>query len=426
MRSGPLQTTAGTDRPIRLAPLSPARARRAPARLALAALTTLGLGVLPLLGACASDDATTAPDTTDTQNATPVAGDATSTTSTTATTAPAPTPAAPAEPVNPWTTLGYRLAWTGFTATPKGGTVQAAGLVGSMLVVGDSRGVVSALSTGGGELRWGTGVASSSMTFRHITTDGTSVLALTDGKLFVIDPRTGEELRAQRLDRSASTSAVALGDALIYGTPTGFAVAHRFTNGLPAWAQAVGGPVSVDPVAVGTSGVALASETGGVVIVDRYGTSLGRRQLYGAAAGLAANADVLFVASRDQSLYALDRIGASVRWQLRTDTPLVFGPTAHDGRVYQALPNVGLAAIDASTGQRLWTCPDVNGRVIAIRKGRLIAFDGSKAWTIDAARGEVVDSVELPKVLSLLPDAFVDGNIYAIEASGRISKFSAR
>lgn len=331
-------------------------------------------------------------------------------------------------PADPWARLGYRVSWVGYTATPRGHTVSTINVLGPLVSVTDSSGTVSGLSTGGGDLQWATQVGTPASQFVVSLTDGAGTILVVDGlRLSFLEARTGFLQRTQRMDRTASNVPVSVADALVYGTPDGFVTAHRVTNGIPAWTYLVGGPVSRAVVPLGPGVVGAVSDSGNVLIVDAQGRSLGRQKLFGGpGAELASSDDLLFVASRDQSLYAIERAGAGIRWRLQTEHPLTWAPTFHDGVVYCATRAAGLLALDARTGQRRWAAEGISGSVIGRRGQRLIVWNGLDCWLLDIDRGDVIEHVTLPGLSHLLTDAFDSGNLYAVEPSGRISRYQPR
>jgi outer membrane protein assembly factor BamB len=143
----------------------------------------------------------------------------------------------------------------------------------------------------------------------------------------------------------------------------------------------------------------------------------------------AASETTLFVASRDHSLYAFSADGGVQLWQFRTDAPIEGIPTYHDGRVYCAVPRLGLTAFDAANGKPLWSLKDNTGHVVCVRNGRLVVWmpdadgkSGGQALLVDPASGDVIERAELEQVAMLRPDAFVDGNLYLVSPSGVVTK----
>jgi outer membrane protein assembly factor BamB len=133
----------------------------------------------------------------------------------------------------------------------------------------------------------------------------------------------------------------------------------------------------------------------------------------------------VFFASLDQSIYAFDLSGRQ-RWRVRTERPLTVTPTYHAGVLYAPSEDRGLRAIDALTGAELWAQPRVDGRVVAMRGGRLLVFGDAVATLLDPDTGDVVFTTPLPAVQSLHTDRFEDGYLYAVSTGGIVARFEPR
>jgi outer membrane protein assembly factor BamB len=332
-------------------------------------------------------------------------------------------------PTDPYAQLGYRQAWASFSATPAGRTVQTVDvLADGTVVVTDTGGVASGLWGGGGRLLWASNLDIPITRFLGAFDDGPRVGVVADRRVYFVDKQQQTIVAVQQLERAVSTAPLRFESALLLGSGSGFASAHNVSTGFQSWAYAVGGALNTAPVLVGSDAAAFASDSGNVLIVDaRSGRSLGRAGLYsGPAAPLAAAPDAVFVASRDRSLYALERAGAGERWRLRCDAPLRFAPVYAGGVLYCWLPGRGLSAIDPSNGQVRWSASDVSGAVVTTRGGRLVVWSAPEAVLLDAAKGTVLARVKLEDADRLLSDKATEGNLYAVSASGRVAKYQAR
>jgi outer membrane protein assembly factor BamB len=187
------------------------------------------------------------------------------------------------------------------------------------------------------------------------------------------------------------------------------------------------GAIEADPVLVGDA-IGLVSQAGDVLILDAVsGSAIGRNRIGGGpGAPLAATDDTLFVASLDQSLYAFNREGGTTRWRKRTETPLRDRPVLHEGRVYCTIPDQGLTAFDAGTGEEAWSAEGVGGYVVAVRDGRPIAWDGREAVSLDPETGQVIERARLEHVDFVLTDTLVDGTLYTVSEHGVVVRFNPR
>ncbi|NUQ52386.1 MAG: hypothetical protein HUU19_06770, partial [Phycisphaerales bacterium] len=71
-------------------------------------------------------------------------------------------------------------------------------------------------------------------------------------------------------------------------------------------------------------------------------------------------------------------------------------------------------------------CKGVAGRVVGLRAGRLLVWDGREAVTLDPARGSVIERATLEGVQGLVTDKMEDGVLYVITSSGVVAKFLPR
>lgn len=115
------------------------------------------------------------------------------------------------------------------------------------------------------------------------------------------------------------------------------------------------------------------------------------------ALGLAMANDVLYAASRDGKVYAIDPANGRTRWETKTDVELSAGPGAGDGLVVVGTNDGTVIALDAADGKQRWraklsgevlAAPLVAGDRVVVRTvdGRLRALgsaDGKEAWMVE-------------------------------------------
>jgi len=325
-----------------------------------------------------------------------------------------------------YASLGYRLDWRGFPVVAAGEHIQFLDLYDDIIVAHESAATVSILEASNGELRNSSQIASPLTRFVGNFRIGDLIVVSSDTDAAIIDAQTGEIVHRDHLDRVISTAPVFYANEKIYGTAIGHIYAHYMSPPVNAWAYDLGSPIDAELVLVGSTVVAI-SRRGDIAMLDApSGTLLARAKIFGGCeADPVAGTGMVFFASLDQSIYAFDLNGQQI-WRIRTEQPLRITPTYHDGVLFVPSADKGLRAIDANTGTQLWTQPAITGRVVAMRSGRLITWDGTTASTLDPATGDVIFSTELTEVEILKPDRFVDGNLYAVSKGGIIAKFQPR
>ncbi|MEX2219754.1 MAG: PQQ-binding-like beta-propeller repeat protein [Phycisphaerales bacterium] len=329
--------------------------------------------------------------------------------------------------------IGYRLDWWGYPMVTGSLPVRFMEPYKDIVVTLEQGSQVSILEAGTGGRRCSDQLATTHLTrFVGVVRDGERVLCASDADVYVVDPATCNLAGRQKIEKIVASEPVLFGDLLIFGTGTGELLAHMTRSGVggvKAWGFAVPGAIERRPVVIGTA-VGAVSQTGEVLFVDGgTGSLVGRSSIYGGlATDPVTDGQLMYVASLDQSIYAFSPVGASMAWRVRTSAPLRAQPTVHGGRLYVTVPGQGLTAYDTTTGQPVWTSPSFNGTVVALNKKKLVGFDRDRAEavTIDLDRGDVIERAKTPGVVMLKPDAFEDGNLYAVSGSGVVAKFQPR
>jgi len=138
------------------------------------------------------------------------------------------------------------------------------------------------------------------------------------GRLAAIDlTRKFDRARWETMTRSGISSTPTIYQNLVYFADEGGSVYAVSEDKQPAWAL----PHS-------------AFQTDGRIVAD-----------------LKADDGGVYIASMDTKLYCVETASGRLRWQYYSSQPLVESPVVTADTVYQAVPNVGVAAIDKVNGQ---------------------------------------------------------------------------
>ncbi len=107
-------------------------------------------------------------------------------------------------------------------------------------------------------------------------------------------------------------------------------------------------------------------------------------------ADLAVTADYVYAASTDRSLYCIDRKTGRRVWRERFDTPLSDPPAVVGGLVLQQVPQQGLVALDAATGQTRWRFPSPAVFLVQVDKDLYLSTgeDGRGLIRLNAETGD--------------------------------------
>lgn len=112
----------------------------------------------------------------------------------------------------------------------------------------------------------------------------------------------------------------------------------------------------------------------------------------------AIDGQMIYVASADGTVVALDKANGAVRWRQRTGQAITGGVGAAAGQVVFGTRDAQIFALSQADGSQLWSssvssevlaAPQTDGRVVAVQSvdGRLTALnanDGSQRWVYDS------------------------------------------
>lgn len=335
-------------------------------------------------------------------------------------------PASVTVEANPIRDMGYRLAWQGSSIISRRASVKHVDVTGGLVLVHTTSNTLSVLDTSTGRILWSRDMGSPLKNFvGNERIDDERLLIASEGQLFYLDARTGELLDRQDLASLASTDPVIAGNLVLMGTETGELLAHNMLSGVKQWGYQLRGSIDARPVDLGGP-IGVVSSTGDVLVVQpgRIGESTALRRVFdGATASPVGDANTIYVASLDQSLWAINTNGGDVRWRTRTSFPLTDQPTLDNGVLYQAIPRRGLVAFDAASGDETWTLEGVRGSVIGAIGDDPLLWDGAALHRLDGGTGQVITSAPLDDVAEIVVDGFRDGDLYVVRSSGEVLKY---
>lgn len=328
-----------------------------------------------------------------------------------------------------WKRLGYRLDWIGvpFPAAKRGARLVHARAWDDVVAAQIDDSTVSITDASNGERRWSTDLTGPLTKWVGMTrdpADANRLMVASESECFVLAVATSNLLVRESFARVVNTSPIWEGHQAYFGCSTGEVLCHVVGRGVKRWGFMANGSVDSQPVRVGDA-MALASAGGDVTFLTLDGSLRGRnRVLAPVVADLATDGNAVFVASTDQSLWAFEN-GGQLRWRHRTPARLTSTPTVHENVVYCDVPGAGLLAVDATSGETKWQSK-ASGRVIGVRKGRLLVHDASARVlaTVDPTNGDVFEHAQIAGIGSLVLDAFVDGRVYAVSDQLRMAKFA--
>ncbi|MCA9311907.1 MAG: PQQ-binding-like beta-propeller repeat protein [Phycisphaerales bacterium] len=337
-------------------------------------------------------------------------------------------------PRDAYTRMGYRLEWSSRTVTGRGAQVEFAEAYPDYLLTQDEGNTVALLETSDGGVRWSADLAGDLERFvgldRFLVGGVQRVMASSESEIYLLDEKTGDLRDRQRLRELVNTRPLVTPSGLvIFGCPTSVVTCQDLLRRTRMWAYGVRGAVDARPALLGGGVVGVVSQGGDVLFLDSVsGSGRGLTRIYGGLANdPVTDGSTLYVASLDQSIWAIEPYGADkVRWRIRTESPLTAQPQVFEDTLYITIPGEGMTAVDTATGVKRWSNPDVDGDVVAIRAGRPLVWNGRDVVLLDPRQGREIDRAALEDVDMIRADRMVDGNLFTLSASGTVKKYSPR
>ena len=227
--------------------------------------------------------------------------------------------------VTAWDAGSGRSVWRADTDAEITGGVGAGG---GLVLAGTEDGEVIALHAETGAVAWRTQLTSEVLSRPRAAGDRV-VARILDGKLVGLDAASGELLWSYdggvpALSVRGTASPAVVAGVTIAGFDNGRIAAVRSATGEILWEATVSDPrgtselerladVDTEPVVAGGAVYAASYERAVAAFDAETGQTLWRRRI-ASQSGLAADADLLFVADTDGSVQALDRVSGATVW----------------------------------------------------------------------------------------------------------------
>ena len=319
--------------------------------------------------------------------------------------------------------LGYRLNWTRNLGLPPSQQLASVTVLDDVIVVIERPGnMVTALSVDDGRELWQVVLDRSSQQLFRPMRDGDNLYLASGSRLYTLNVRTGAERGLVNLRHYVSADPVLLNDKVFFAAATGRIFTWDLQRGAPARDYALSTRITA-PLTMAGAGVFATDVHGQYALIDPVAVRpvwpVGRT-FDAITAAPALDRLSIFIASEDGSLYAIDRYSGRDRWPAyRTTARLTQPPKVFGQQVFLPVPGEGLVAINATDGEEQWRLP-VQVTPAAMRgEGRLIAFDETGIYLIDAVRGETLRRIESRQPLQeVVPVA--DGSLVVVSRHGQL------
>jgi outer membrane protein assembly factor BamB len=328
-----------------------------------------------------------------------------------------------------WSEMGYQWQWTGSPPLQPGALIDHATAYDDLLVFQGSGSTLSVLESSTGKVRWSRQIDRPSTRFQESVLIGDTLYTASDTELWELDIRNGNTIDRDSLGTLVNTSPLIIDNLAIFGTLSGELFAWQMENDFKLWNYKFDGPIHVPAIAVNDGYIAAISENGDIRTLETINAHSGMsaRIAGGTEATLLADEIGLYIASKDQSIYAYDLIDGFRFWRKRSSAPITVQHTLHEGVIYATTEDNGLMAIDSATGDTLWETGTVGGWVLTVLDGKeLIVWSGYELFAIDKDRGDIITRMPLTQIAGIRTNSIDDGDLYVITLEGTVAKFSLK
>lgn len=328
-----------------------------------------------------------------------------------------------------WSQMGYEWQWTGFPPLQLGALIDHATAYDDVLVFQGSGSTLSVLETNTGKVRWSRQVDRPSTRFQESVRRGETLYTASDTDLWEINIRNGNTLDRDALGTLVNTSPLIVDGLAIFGTLAGELFAWQLENDFKLWSYKFNGPIHVPAISVSENYIAAISEAGDLRTLETINAYSGMTaQIAGGTdTNLLTDGVGIYIASKDQSLYAFDIEDGFRFWRKRSSAPITVQHTLYQGVVYATTQDTGLTAIDSATGETLWETGTIGGWVLTVvDEKELIVWSGYELLAIDKDRGDVIERMPLQNIAGIRTNSIDNGDLYVITLDGSVAKFSLK
>jgi len=315
--------------------------------------------------------------------------------------------------------LGYNPQWPADLYLTRGESLQHVVFSdGIILAFARPHNVLTAISYDNGSTLWHRAVGTEVEQFHEPFRARDRVMINSGRRLFQFSPSDGELLYVSNLDYPVSHRPVIIDTFAIYGGGNGRIFAHDMISGFAKWRYQLPTEIRVGPVM--RDDLVFAADAQGIyaALDGNNGRLMWKNRTFGAVTGKLAMGDLIYVASHDQALYALERLNGTPRWVFRDDMPLREGPTLMGNYLFQPLVGRGMVVLNAADGRELWRM-DQRAQPVKIEGERLLLNMGRALRVVDVTNGELIEEVPTRPLKIVLHDR-ATGNIVLVTEAGQM------
>ncbi len=259
------------------------------------------------------------------------------------------------------------------------------------------------------------------------------------GMVFALDTSSGEVRWVRDAGAGIIGGVLVDGDALYVGTKANRLYALSARTGEKLWEFRTAGEVWATPT-LDDGILYVTSLDGSLYALDTSG-----KQIWAfdsASSGIAARAvvsgDSVYVGAFDNKLYSVKKTDGTMNWSLKADNWFWASPVVQDGVVYAPSLDGKVYAVDAQTGAKTWDRPfdarsPIRSGPVVAGGGLFVAAKGGQVYKLDLATGRPIDGgIDLVLPSSVLANLASDGDktvyvaptsatLYVLNAAGALA-----
>jgi len=248
------------------------------------------------------------------------------------------------------------------------------------------------------------------------------LFSIVGGELVEIDPQSGKELSAMRLEIGAACAAARNRSYFYIGGTDRRVHALRADDKVRLFRVSAENDSAIVSIVAYENFVVFATDKGNVVSFTPDGPKQ-LWQFYAAEAivgPIARDKSSLFVASKDTNVYRLDIRTGKLVWRYQTEAVLDRGPVVTGSVVYQYVRDKGLTAIDKENGTGLWQLAGGVGLLAEADGKAYVITDRGTLVVMDNEKGRELYSVNFAGVSKYITNT-QDSKMYIANGDGRVT-----
>lgn len=318
--------------------------------------------------------------------------------------------------------LGYVVTWSANLDLPGRHDISSVTQLGDTLFTVESPGnLVSAISVRDGEVLWRRVIGQPTENVYPPVRDEEKVYFNNDTLFFTVSLKNGGLIATSPLSHVVETGPVLIDRYAIFGGADGTVFAHDLDAGYAKWSYLLPAGIVVSPAESQQNVFAADSQGVYASLQADSGELVFRGKTFGpVTAQPASTRNGIYIASHDQSLYAINRVTGGDQWVYRTVKRLTDAPVALGQSVFLPVPGTGLVALKADDGAERWKT-DLKAQAVSVSGNKvLLRYPGGLRW-VDEDTGRILSDAPTMPLQAVIPVAD-EGGLLIVSPRGRIHR----